>query len=94
MPCRMKSEEIPRINNIVIGFGQLLYMFKDETVPLNDLFYNGVGEFNELQNTKYESMGLKITMPERQLNVLLKLFKQTSKTMQKTNKIKQQQTLF
>ena len=34
-------------------------------------------------------MGLKITMPERQLNELLKLFKQTSKTMQKTNKIKQ-----
>ena len=61
-------------------------------MPLNDLFYNGVGEFNELQNTKYESMGLKITLPERQLNALLKLFKQTSKTMQKTNKIKQQQT--
>ena len=61
-------------------------------MPLNDLFYNVVGEFNELQNTKYESMGLKITMSERQLNVLLKLVKQTSKTMQKTNKIKQQQT--
>ena len=76
----------------MIGFGQLLYTFKDETVPLNDLFYNGEGEFNELQNTKYKSMCLKITLPERQLNVLLKLFKQTSKTMQKTNKIKQQQT--
>ena len=50
-------------------------------------FGNGVGEFNELQNIKYESMGLKITLSERQLNVLLKLFKQTSKTMQKTNKI-------
>ena len=95
--CSLKtfqSEEIPRINNIMIGFGQLLYMFKDEKVPLNDLLYNGVGEFNEQQNTKYGSMGLKITMSERQLNVLLKLFKQTSKTMQKTNKIKQQQTLF
>ena len=56
------------------------------------MFYNGEREFSELQNTKYESMGLKITLPERQLNVLLKLFKQTSKTMQKTNKIKQQQT--
>ena len=64
----------------MIGFGQLLYTFKDEKVPLNDLFYNGVGEFNELQNIKYEGMGLRITMPERQLNVLLKLFKQTSKT--------------
>ena len=61
-------------------------------MSLNDLFYNGVREFNELQNKKCESMGLKITLPERQLNVLLKLFKQTSKTMQKTNKIKQQQT--
>ena len=49
-------------------------------MPLNDLFYNGVGEFNELQNIKYEAMGLRITMPERQLNVLLKLFKQSSKT--------------
>ena len=87
-----QSEEIPRINKITIGFGQLLYTFKDENVPLNDLFYNDVREFNELQNTKYESMGLKITLPERQSNVLLKLFKQTSKTMQKTNKIKQQQT--
>ena len=76
----------------MIGFGQLLYTFKDEKMPLNDLFYNGVGDFNELQNIKYESMGIKITMPERQLNVLLKLFKQTSKTMQKTNKIKQKQT--
>ena len=76
----------------MIGFGQFLYTFKVEKVPLNDLLNNGVGEFNELQNTTYESMGLKITMPERQLNVLLKLFKQTSKTMQKTNKIKQQQT--
>ena len=91
---KFQSEEIPGINNIVIGFGQLLYTFKDVKVPLNDLFYNGVGEFSELQNTKYESMGLKITMPERQLNVLLKLFKQTSKAMQKTNKIKQQQTYF
>ena len=26
---------------------------------------------------KYESMGIKITLPERQLNVLLKLFEQT-----------------
>ena len=76
----------------MIGFCQLLYTFKDEKVPLNDLFYSGVGELNELKNTKYESMGLKITLPERQLNVLLKLFKQTSKTMQKTNKIEQQQT--
>ena len=89
---KFQSEEIPRLNNIMIGFCQLLYTFKDEKVPLNDLFYNGVGEFNELKNTKYESMGLKITSPERQLNVLLKLFKQTSKTMQKTNKIEQQQT--
>ena len=56
----------------MIGFGQLLYTFKDEKMPLNDLFYNGVGEFNELQNAKYISMGLKITIPERQLNVLLK----------------------
>ena len=72
-----------------LGFGQLFYTFKDEKVSLNDLFYNGVKEFNELQNTKYDSTGLKITLPERQLNVLLKLFKQTSKTMQKTNKIKQ-----
>ena len=86
-----QSEEIPRINNIMIGFGQLLYTFKDENVSLNDLFYNGVREFNELQNTKYESMGLQVTSAERQSNVLLKLFKQTSKTMQKTNKIKQQQ---
>ena len=78
---KFQSEEIPKINNIMIGFGQLLYTFKDEKVPLNDLFYNGVGEFKKLQNTKYESMGLKITLPERQLNVLLKLFKQTSKTM-------------
>ena len=76
----------------MIGFGQLLYTFKDEKVPLNGLFYNGVREFKELQNIKYESMGLKITLPERQLNVLLKLFKETSKTMQKTNKLKQQQT--
>ena len=76
----------------MIGFGQLLYTFKDEKVPLYDLFYNWDGEFKELQNTKYESMGLKITLPERQLNVLLNLFKQTSKTMQKTNKINQQQT--
>ena len=89
---KLQSEEIPRINNIMIGFGQIFYTFKDEKVFLNDLFYNGVREFNELQNTKYESMGLKITLPERQLKVLLKLFKQTSKTMQKTNKIKQQQT--
>ena len=37
-------------------------------------------------------MGLKTTLPEGQLNVLLKLFTQTSTTMQKTNKIKQQQT--
>ena len=74
----------------MIGFGQLLYTFKDEKVSLNDLFYNGVREFNELQNTKYESMDLKITLPERQLNWNQK--KQTSKTMQKTNKIKQQQT--
>ena len=88
---KFQTEQIPRINNIVIGFGQLLHSFKDEKVPLNDLFYNGVGEFNELQNTKYESKGLKITMPERQLNILLKLFKQTSTTMQKPNKIKQQQ---
>ena len=89
-----QSGEIPRINNIMIGFGQLLYTFKDEKVPLNDLFYNGMGEFNELQNIKYESMGLKITLPERQLNMLLKLFKEVSKTMQKTIKIKQQQTSF
>ena len=61
-------------------------------MSLNDLFYNGVREFIEQQNIKYESMDLKITSPERQLNVLLKLFKQISKTMQKTNKIKQQQT--
>ena len=74
---------------MMIGFGQLLYTFKDEKVPLIDLFYDGVGRFSELQNTKYESMGLKITLPEIQLNVLLKLFKQTSKTMLKTNKIKQ-----
>ena len=40
-------------------------------------FIMGAGEFNELQNTKYESMRLKITLPERQLNVLLTLFKQT-----------------
>ena len=80
------------MNNIMIAFGQLLHTFKDEKVSLNDLFYNGVRNFNELQNTKYESMGLKILLSERQLNVLLKLFKQTSKTMQKTNKIKQQQT--
>ena len=70
-----QSEEIPRINNIMIGFGQLLYTFKDEKVSLNDLFYNGVREFNELLNIKYDSMGHKITLPERQLNVLLKLFK-------------------
>ena len=37
-------------------------------------------------------IGLKITLPERQLNVLLKLFKQTSKTMKKINIIKKQQT--
>ena len=73
----------------MIGFGQRLYTFKDEKVSLNDLFYNGMGEFSELQKTKYESMGLKITLPERQLNVLLKLFKQTSKTMQKIDKINQ-----
>ena len=73
------------------GFGQLLYTFKDK-VSLNDLFYNGMRVFNELQNIKYESMGLRITLPERQLNVLLKLIKQTSKTTQKTNKIKQHQT--
>ena len=70
----------------MIGFGQLLYTFKDEKVPLNDLFYNGVGEFNELQNTKYESMGLKITLPERQLNVLLKLFKQLQRLCRKLTK--------
>ena len=87
---KIQSEEIPRINNIMIGFGQLLYTFKDGKVSLNDLFYNGVREFNELQNTKYESMGLKITLPERQLNVLLTLFKHMSKTMQKANNIKQQ----
>ena len=87
-----QSEERPRINNIMTRFGQLLYTFKDENVSLNDLFYNGMRVFNELQNIKYESMGLRITLPERQLNVLLKLFKQTSKTTQKTNKIKQQQT--
>ena len=69
----------------MIGFGQLLYTFKDEKVSLNDLFYNGVREL-KLQNTKYESMGLKITLPERQLNVLLKLFKQTSKTGIQQNK--------
>ena len=53
--CSLKNfsqKKIPRINNIVIGFGQLLYTFKDEKVPLNDLFYNGVRESNELQNTK------------------------------------------
>ena len=72
----------------MIGFGQLLYTFEDEKVSLNALFYNGVKEFNELQITKYKSMGLKITLTERLLNVLLKLVKQTSKTMQKTNKIK------
>ena len=49
---KFQSEETPRINNIVIGFGQLLYTFKDEKVPLNDQFYNGMGQFNELQNTK------------------------------------------
>ena len=87
---KIQSEEIPRINNIMIGFGQLFYTFKDEKVPFNDLLYNGMGEFNELQNTKYESMGLKITLPEKQLNALLKLFKQTSKTI---NKIKKQQTI-
>ena len=76
----------------MIGFGQLLYTFKDEKVSLNDLFYNRLREFNEKQNSRYESIGLIITLPERQLNVLLKLFKQTSKTMQKTNKIKPQQT--
>ena len=37
----------------MIDFGQLSYTFKDEKVPLNDLLYNGVGEFNELQNIKY-----------------------------------------
>ena len=89
---KFQSEEIHRINNILLGLGQLLYTFKDEKGSLNDMFYNGVREFNELRNTKYERMGLKITLPERQLNVLLKLFKQTSKTMQKTKKIKQQQT--
>ena len=73
----------------MIGFGQLKYTFKDEKVSLNDLFYNGMGEFSELQKTKYEIMGLKFTLPERQLNVLLKLFKQTSKTVQKTDKMKQ-----
>ena len=61
---KIQSEEIPRINNIMIGFGQLFYTFKDEKVPLNDLLYNGMGEFKELQNTKYESMGLKITTIE------------------------------
>ena len=61
-------------------------------MSLNDLFYNGVREFNELQNTKHESMVLKINLPERQLNALLKIFKQPSKPMQTTNKIKQQQT--
>ena len=76
----------------MISSGQLLYTFKNGKVSLNDLFYNGVREFNELQNIKYESMGLKTTLPERQSNVLLKLFKQTSKNMQKPNKIKQQQT--
>ena len=49
----------------MIGLDQLLYTFKDEKVSLNDLFYNGVREFSGLQNTKYESMGLKITLPER-----------------------------
>ena len=78
---QIQSEETSTISNIMISFGQLLYMFKDEKVSLNDLFYNGVREFNELQNTKYESMGLTITLPERQLNVLLKVFKQTSKTI-------------
>ena len=73
----------------MIGLVSFLNTFKYENVSLNDLFYNGVREFNELQNTKYESMGLKITFLERQLNVLLKLFKQTSKTTQNTNKIKQ-----
>ena len=76
----------------MIGFGQLLYTFKDKNMSLNDLFYNALRKFNELQNTKYESMGLKITFYERHSNVLLELFKQTSKTMQKTIKIKQQQT--
>ena len=61
-------------------------------MSLNDRFYNGVREFSELQNTRYESMSLKSTLPERQVNVLLKLFKQTSKTMQTTNKITEQQT--
>ena len=55
-----QSEEIPRINNIMIGFGQLFYMFKDEKVPLNDLFYNGMGEFNELQNTNSIVWALKL----------------------------------
>ena len=68
---KFQSEEIPRINNSMIGFGQLLYTFKDEKVSLNDLFYNGVREFSELQNTKYESMGLKITLPERHLNNII-----------------------
>ena len=53
---------------------------------LNDLFYNGVRDVNELQNTKYESMALKITVTERQLNVLLKLFKQTSRLCRKPTK--------
>ena len=39
-------------------------------------------EFSELQNAKYESMGLKITLPERQLNVLLKLFKDYAENQQ------------
>ena len=42
----------------MIGFGQLLYTFKDEKVPLNDLFYNGEGEFNELQNMKVWALKL------------------------------------
>ena len=50
---QIQSEETPTISNIMISFGQLLYMFKDEKVSLNDLCYNGVREFNELQNTKY-----------------------------------------
>ena len=42
----------------MIAFGQLLYTFKDEKVSLNDLFYNGVREFNELQNTKVWALKL------------------------------------
>ena len=44
----------------MIGFGQLLYTFKDEKVSLNDMFYNGVRKFNELQNTKKKVWALKL----------------------------------